>query len=264
MLVVLIVVLLLLISLRIKRDKRVLVFVLGDIGRSPRMVNHALSLARCGLRVDFCGYVESSLPMTLEQQPLISIIKLSPSKKLPKCPKWLYVLLAASRVCFQILQIFLTLLWLPSPTYILTQTPPAIPTLFILQTLHFLRGSKLIIDWHNFGYSIMALNLGQSRVVQFAKALEKSFGHRAFLHLCVSKAMKTFLEKDWKVHGDVLTLYDKAPLHFRKCSESEKKNVRLHRTHFFSSCHGFELETKKFILRKPYPPDQKQSISMII
>lgn len=35
---------------------RVIVLVLGDIGRSPRMQNHALSIARNGGKVDLVGY----------------------------------------------------------------------------------------------------------------------------------------------------------------------------------------------------------------
>ena len=36
---------------------RAQILVLGDIARSPRMRNHALSLARHGIRVDLIGYV---------------------------------------------------------------------------------------------------------------------------------------------------------------------------------------------------------------
>jgi beta-1,4-mannosyltransferase len=36
--------------------KRVAVLVLGDIGRSPRMQNHAVSLAKAGFRVDLIGF----------------------------------------------------------------------------------------------------------------------------------------------------------------------------------------------------------------
>lgn len=42
----------------------------------------------------------------------------------------------------------------------LEQNPPSIPTLLLAQLVSFLRGSKLIIDWHNTGYSILALKLG--------------------------------------------------------------------------------------------------------
>jgi len=41
-------------SLRV--DKSVQVVVLGDIGRSPRMQYHAISLAKIGARVDLVGF----------------------------------------------------------------------------------------------------------------------------------------------------------------------------------------------------------------
>jgi beta-1,4-mannosyltransferase len=37
------------------KAKRVAVLVLGDVGRSPRMQNHAVSLARAGWQVDLIG-----------------------------------------------------------------------------------------------------------------------------------------------------------------------------------------------------------------
>ena len=40
---------------RLKKSSRVCVLVVGDIGRSPRMQNHALSLAEAGVMVDLIG-----------------------------------------------------------------------------------------------------------------------------------------------------------------------------------------------------------------
>ena len=42
------------------RDSRVQILVLGDIGRSPRMQYHALSIAKNGGQVDLIGYKGSS------------------------------------------------------------------------------------------------------------------------------------------------------------------------------------------------------------
>lgn len=42
--------------LRVSRGSRTAVVVLGDIGLSPRMQYHALSLAKQGHPVDFIGY----------------------------------------------------------------------------------------------------------------------------------------------------------------------------------------------------------------
>lgn len=41
---------------KIRARNRTHVLVLGDIGRSPRMQNHALSLARRNIAVDLIGY----------------------------------------------------------------------------------------------------------------------------------------------------------------------------------------------------------------
>jgi len=41
----------------LKKETSVQVVVLGDIGRSPRMQYHALSLAKHGARVDFIGFM---------------------------------------------------------------------------------------------------------------------------------------------------------------------------------------------------------------
>lgn len=33
------------------------------------------------------------------------------------------------------------------------------PTLFVLHLVHWFRGTRVIVDWHNLGYSILALNV---------------------------------------------------------------------------------------------------------
>jgi hypothetical protein len=47
--------------------KRIGVFVLGPLDRSPRMLNHTFSLAEfTDLQVEFIGYQGSSMPQKLE------------------------------------------------------------------------------------------------------------------------------------------------------------------------------------------------------
>ena len=46
---------------RENKTNRVAVLVLGDIGRSPRMQNHAVSFARAGWDVDIIGFRGKSL-----------------------------------------------------------------------------------------------------------------------------------------------------------------------------------------------------------
>jgi beta-1,4-mannosyltransferase len=80
------------------------------------------------------------------------------------------------------------------------QNPPSIPTLMTVQFVCWLRSSKLIIDWHNFGYTILSLRLGRdSRIVKYAKWYEKLYGGRAHAHLTVTAAMHRQLMYKWNV-----------------------------------------------------------------
>lgn len=45
----------------LNRRARAIVLVLGDLGRSPRMMYHARSLAKGNVEVDLCGYDEGML-----------------------------------------------------------------------------------------------------------------------------------------------------------------------------------------------------------
>ncbi len=50
------------------------------------------------------------------------------------------------------------------------QTPPAIPTLAVVVLATICKGSKLIVDYHNYGHTLMALTLGPKHfIVQLAK-----------------------------------------------------------------------------------------------
>lgn len=53
---------------------------------------------------------------------------------------------------------------------IYSQTPPAIPTLLVVVLATIVRGSKLIVDYHNYGYTLMALTHGPNHfIVRIAK-----------------------------------------------------------------------------------------------
>jgi len=78
--------------------------------------------------------------------------------------------------------------------YIIVQNPPCIPVLAVCYLASILRGTKVIIDWHNYGYSILRVNNANKIVVFLAKFYEKFFGPRTgFAHVCVSKNMQTDL-----------------------------------------------------------------------
>ena len=118
--------------------------------------------------------------------------------------------------------------------YVLTfaQTPPAIPTMSVMVLACVLRGTKLIVDYHNYGHTVLALSLGHRHmIVRLAKQwvsrwpcvaasawsvvylhwaallqftascllaayrYEMMFSGFAYANLCVSEAMKKDLKR---------------------------------------------------------------------
>lgn len=53
---------------------------------------------------------------------------------------------------------------------LVSQNPPGLPGIAVAWLVCALRGSRLVIDWHNYGYTIMALSHGQGHLlVRLAK-----------------------------------------------------------------------------------------------
>jgi beta-1,4-mannosyltransferase len=85
------------------------------------------------------------------------------------------------------------------------QNPPSIPTLAIAGLMCFLRNTELVIDWHNFGYSILALKLGGSHpLVKVSALYEKLFAKAAHYHITVTNAMARVLKDDYGVAAQAL------------------------------------------------------------
>ncbi|RIA81409.1 Glycosyltransferase Family 33 protein [Glomus cerebriforme] len=212
------------ISIGLNASKNVTLVVLGDIGRSPRMQYHSLSFAQNGWTVDFVGYDGSTPLNSIIDNPKIKIHYISHPWRLPdNMPKMMFLLIAPIKVYSQILRLYWILLFrINRPDYVLVQNPPSIPTLMIVQFVCWLRSTKLIIDWHNFGYTILGLRLGHdSRIVKIAKWYEQLYGGRAHAHLTVTSAMHRELMYKWDVKGTIATLYDKPPTHFRRLTIDE-------------------------------------------
>ncbi|PAV21780.1 glycosyltransferase family 33 [Pyrrhoderma noxium] len=203
-----------------KRDKAflrsVVIVVLGDIGRSPRMMYHAESFATARFKTYVVGY-GGSCPIPSLERLNVQLIHLNelpvPIRKLP------FLILAPLKIIIQVASLLHTLLvYIPHPPeYIMVQNPPSIPTLALVQLVCWSRGSKLIIDWHNLGYSILALKLGKNHIlVKIAKVFERYFGRSAFIHLFVTKAMRDHLVKEWNLQGIKAVLHDRPPKHFKR------------------------------------------------
>ncbi|CAK3904436.1 glycosyltransferase family 33 [Lecanosticta acicola] len=218
---------------KLQIDASVQIVVLGDIGRSPRMQYHALSLASHGGKVDIIGYTGAEVHPDIAQDRLITIVPLRPfPQQLQTNSKLLFLLLAPIKVLYQIWSLYHTLAYRTTAAkWMLIQNPPSIPTLAICQTICFLRNTRLVIDWHNFGYSILALRLGPTHpFVRISQWYEAFFSaHGVFAHLCVTNAMARVLKSTWKIETALLPLHDRPADIYQPTTSPQQRAEILHR-----------------------------------
>lgn len=90
-----------------------------------------------------------------------------------------FLLFALVKVVALVLQLFWALVYrIPAPDYILVQNPPSIPTLLVVWIASWWTGSTVVIDWHNLGYTVLAMSLGPRH------PLVKVSGRGALLRRC--------------------------------------------------------------------------------
>ncbi|KAI9798222.1 MAG: mannosyltransferase [Candelina submexicana] len=201
------------------------VLVLGDIGRSPRMQYHACSIAKNGGQVVLIGYKDSDIHPEILSTPLISIIPLpSPPKILRTNNKLLFLLCGPLKVVWQIWCLWIVLGYRTKPArWLLVQNPPSIPTLAVSQIICIFRQTKLVIDWHNLGFSILALKLGSSHpLVRISKWYETYFARSATANISVSNAMARVLNEDYHITSPIIPLHDRPSIGFQPISSSER------------------------------------------
>ncbi|KAL8636923.1 MAG: hypothetical protein Q9228_005744 [Teloschistes exilis] len=231
-------------SARAKTELRVQIAVLGDIGRSPRIQYHALSIAKHGGMVDLVGYtgrvfsfpkvstIIAHGPKDSAVHPDIQSCERIKVHSLPISPKFLrtdnrlmFLILAPAKVLLQTFGLYYALGYRTAPAkWLLVQNPPTIPTLLVAQFICFIRNTRLIIDWHNFGYSILALKLGPTHpLVRFSRLFEQVFSARASAHFVVSNAMARQLKNIWHVKGLVIPLHDRPFPQFQPINDSQRR-----------------------------------------
>lgn len=174
----------------------VCVLVVGDLGRSPRMQYHALSLAEAGHLVSLVGTAGSPVLAQLEAHARVRVVRLAafaPPAVLP------YPCRAALKLPVVAVQLARALAALPHAApldVVLAQTPPALPTLPAAWLAVRWHGARLVVDWHNLGFTVLAnarsVPLSHPLVAVYRLA-ERAFGRRADGHLCVSAAMQAWL-----------------------------------------------------------------------
>jgi len=205
---------------------RAVVVALGDLGRSARMRYHAQSLAAHGVDVDLVGFEGTPLPRETANDPRITVHRLSASMLRHGAPTLGYAPIAlvdAVRISFRLWR---TLAKLKRPDLVLVQDPPAFPTLMVTGAALQRAGVRFVIDWHNLGYTLLALRLGQWHpAVRLARWFERRGARRADASLCVSRGLADFLERRFGVR-EARVLYDRPASVFTPLDRVERERYR--------------------------------------
>ncbi|KAL2938888.1 UDP-glycosyltransferase TURAN [Bienertia sinuspersici] len=193
----------------------------------------------CPDMVDFENFVGSEPHAVVLNHPFICIHKMVQWPKFTQKLPWVFrYLVLLFKPMFQ----FLILLWylcvkIPAPDVFLVQNPPSIPTLVAVKWASWIRHTAFIVDWHNFGYTLLKLSLGRgSRLVAVYHWFEKRYGQLADGSLCVTKAMQHELAQNWGTRATVL--YDQPPEFFHPASLEEKHRLFHKLDKEFRHCEG--------------------------
>lgn len=187
--------------------ERVAVVVLGELSRSPRMLNHARELAAARFDTVAIGYAAGPVDLPgVSVRPLRAI-----SRPGDGAPRLIFMVVSAVRMGLLFFATFWALIR-SRPTCVLVQNPPSFPTLAAAWLAARWSRARLIVDWHNYGYSMLSLRLGnQHPLVRISEWYEGWTARKADAHFCVSEAMRIDLLSRWGIRAQVL--YDR-PLQF--------------------------------------------------
>lgn len=192
------------------------------------MQYHAHALAGHGVDVDLVGFAGTSLPRAIADEPRIAVHRIEASA-LRKArgrsgPGYsVAALVDAARIS---LRLWRTLRALPPPDLVIVQNPPAFPTLVVTWFSLRRRGVRFVIDWHNLGYTLLRLRLGQWHpAVRLARWFERRDARRVDANLCVSRGLARFLETRFGVK-EAHVLYDRPAASFAAVDRAGREQYR--------------------------------------
>jgi len=145
-----------------------------------------------------------------------------PDLQLPRLVKYIFKIFW---IILSMLSIFFSI---KKADILMLQNPPGIPALALCYFYCKVVKAKFIIDWHNYSWTIMALeSSSKSRIVRFAKSIEYYFGRKSDLNFCVTEAMREDLLENYDIEATVL--YDRPPEQFKpfgqRCMIDKKHDI---------------------------------------
>jgi beta-1,4-mannosyltransferase len=105
------------------------------------------------------------------------------------------------------------------------KNPPSIPTFHVALFVSWVRGSKVLVDWHNYGHTLLRDTWLLKPLVPFYRWYEKGFGrYLGNANLSVTDAMKRQLEgPKFGIRSPVYTLHDRPAETFQPISSSAQR-----------------------------------------
>lgn len=242
------------------KRKTISIFVLGDLGHSPRMCYHARSFSKLEYFVNLCGYLETQPPEDIIDDVNIEISPIQVIRNTHSLP---FVIFAAQKVIIQFIQLMKLLLLFRGSDFIMIQNPPSVPILIIviLFIKIFSRNSKLVIDWHNLNYTILNMRFRnlQHPLVRGVKLYEKYLGRFADLNLTVTKKMKVFLAEEFGIKkSKIIVLYDRPAYQFHPIDKDTKENI-IQNHELFNGVENLD-QYKILVSSTSFTPDEDFSI----
>lgn len=192
---------------------RVVVVTGSDLGRSPRMVRHALAFAAAGCAVTLIGADGHALPAAVRDHAAITVRRLPLEASIPTTPtttttsrlRWATRTIGRLGRFARALQH--ALIADGPPAVVVVQTPPGTPIVDVCARVARSHGARVILDWHNLEAGMIALRLGPRHpLVRAIDQLEHRRAQDTALHLAVTSAMTDTLRARGRHH--VVTFKD--------------------------------------------------------
>jgi beta-1,4-mannosyltransferase len=185
------------------------------------MQYHAISLADAGHDVDLVGLAGAPPIPAVASHARVTCHRLAEGGFKGRAEGGLNRFVAGSlaRALRQARRLFTLLMRLPRADVLLVQTPPAVPTMAVAWLVARLRGSRLLIDWHNLSHTVAAIRLGEThRAVKVLARSERRWARRADGHLAVSQALAVWLSSHYGITASVV--YDRPVAAFTRTTPS--------------------------------------------
>jgi beta-1,4-mannosyltransferase len=192
------------------------------------MQYHARALAACGVEVELVGHAGVPLPKSLTDDPRITVRNLPPARLRQRAGRSSVLYAGAALIdgCRLSASLFWTLMRSPSFALLLLQNPSPLSAMYVAWIVSRLRGARLVVDWHNLGFTILALRLSRRHpAVRLGRWLEKIVGHAADANLCVSRGFARFLTERFGL-SNVRVLYDRPASAFVPIERTEREQIR--------------------------------------